>query len=541
MTGTVDVLVVGAGPTGLTLATELRRHGISCRIIDRAANRPADQARALTMWDGALDVLARQGTAEAVRSRGIPMTAAKYFSGGKVVAQVPFGPAAANSASPVIITQPSVESAMIENLRALGVIVQWQTELTELTDNPDSVEATLTGPGGVETLSAQWVVGCDGTHSAVRTLSGIDFQGSTYEQRYTLGDGDITAPVPPGEAHYHLHPDGVLVVVPLPDGQVRVFADATQLGDEDTAPSTADLQKLVDVRAPYPIKVRALTWSTRFLVHMRHAERFRSGRCLLAGDAAHVHSPAGGQGLNTGIQDAANLGWKLAAVLHGGVDSAILLDSYAAERAPIAQQVITAADRQTRLWTVRSRHGRWARDLLLSTLSRTGLLEKRLVPGLAQFELDYRESPIVGSGGGRRGLGRAVPNVEVTGPDGVVVALRSLLDAPGHTLLVVVGAQPSAQDAQLLRQIPARIAAYRIAIQVLVLAAGEAGLEQVLPEVYHVPPDFALRDELAGCALVLIRPDGYVADATPSLDVDALLNGLPGVLSPEEKDDLLTR
>lgn len=541
MTGMVDVLVVGAGPTGLTLATELRRHGVSCRIIDRAANRPADQARALTMWDGALDVLARQGTAEAVRARGIPMTAAKYFSGGKVVAHVPFGPAAANSASPVIITQPSVESAMIENLRALGVSVHWQTALTGLTDNTDSVETTLTGPDGVETLSARWVVGCDGTHSAVRTLAGIDFQGSTYEQRYTLGDGDITAPVPPGEAHYHLHPDGVLVVVPLPDGQVRVFADATQLGAEDTAPSTADLQKLVDVRAPYPIKVRELTWSTRFLVHMRHAERFRSGRCLLAGDAAHVHSPAGGQGLNTGIQDAANLGWKLAAVLHGGVDSAILLDSYAAERVPIAQQVITAADRQTRLWTVRSGRGRWARDLLLSTLSRTGLLEKRLVPALAQFELDYRESPIVGSGGGRRGLGRAVPNVEVTGPDGAVVALRSLLDAPGHTLLVVLGAQPSAADVRLLRQIPARIAAYRIAIQVLVLAAGETGLEQVLPEVYHVPPGFALRAELAGCALVLIRPDGYVADATSSLDVDALLTGLPGVLSPEESGDLLTR
>ncbi|TQM32097.1 FAD-dependent monooxygenase [Nocardia bhagyanarayanae] len=535
MTDTLHVLVVGAGPTGLALATELRRHGLTCRIIDRAVDRPANQARALTMWDGALDVLDRHGTGDAVRARGLPMTAARYFSGGRPVAQVRFGPETGNDAEPLIITQPSVESVLAQNLRTLGVPVEWRTELVELTDRGEHVEVLLRHDDADERLTAQWVVGCDGAHSAVRALSGITFEGSTYPQSYTLGDGVITAPVPPGEAHYHLHPDGVLVVVPLPDGQVRVFADASGIGgDPDAAPTVDDLQQLADKRAPYPIRIHELRWATRFLVHMRHSAAFRKGRCVLAGDAAHVHSPAGGQGLNTGIQDAANLGGKLAAIISGGADAEVLLAGYESERMPIAREVIQAADRQTKLWTVGSRPGRAVRDLVLGTLSRSGLLEKRLVPSLAQYELDYRHSPAVGKRGGRRALGRAIPEAAVVGPDGAATGLRQLLSGPGHVLLAVLDATPSADDAGRVSMLRAQITESGLPFRLHVIVPGDPSAETApdLGEVFYAPPGFAPKHELAGCRLIVIRPDGYVADASPTLDLDELLGKLPGFRAP---------
>ncbi|MGW4796744.1 FAD-dependent oxidoreductase [Nonomuraea sp. NPDC004297] len=308
----LPVLVVGAGPTGLALATELRRQGITCRIIDRSLDRPAHQARAVALWPGALDVLARHGTAADVIDAGLRMGAARYWSGSRNVATVRLGDWRNGGPTMLGITQPAVEAIMTDKLRRHGVSVEWRTELVGLTQHDDRVDVRLDGPGGPEELSAAWVVGCDGSHSSVRELSGIPFAGSTYTQSFILGDGTVSGAVPRGEAHYHLHPDGVLVLVSLPGGELRVFADASTVGSPDTTPTAGELQRIADERAPYPVKIEDLRWSTRFLVHMRQAAAYRAGRCLLAGDAAHVHSPAGGQGLNTGIQDAANLGWKLA-------------------------------------------------------------------------------------------------------------------------------------------------------------------------------------------------------------------------------------
>ncbi|WP_280272605.1 FAD-dependent monooxygenase [Nocardia wallacei] len=524
---TDTVLVVGAGPTGLALATELRRHGISCRIIDRAESRPAHQARALTMWDGAFDVLRRQGTADRIRSRGIAMTAARYFSRGRSVAAIEFGPDSGNPAAPVIVTQPAVESVMIERLGDLGAEVEWRTALVDLVDRGDSVEVTLERDGSAEQVSVSWVVGCDGAHSVVRERMGIPFEGSTYRQRFALGDGHITAAVPPGEAHYHLHPNGVLVVVPLPDGQVRVFADVSRTADaSEEALSIAELQRIADERAPYPIRIHELGWSTKFPVHMGQAARYRRGRCVLAGDAAHLHSPAGGQGLNTGIQDAANLGWKLAAVIGGGAET--LLDSYEAERAPIAGQVVRAADLQTKLWTVPSAPGRAVRDLALSALSRSGLLARRLVPSLAQHDLDYRDSPAVTGKGGRRALGRALPEVDLIGPDGQVVGLRELLDGPGHVLLVVLDRPCADGELDRVRAMSEQVSGAGLSTRIVVSGTWSEGRLDTL-ETFTAPAGYAPKLELEGCRLMLIRPDGYLADATPDLDATALLSRCPAL------------
>ncbi|GAA2870623.1 FAD-dependent monooxygenase [Nonomuraea rubra] len=515
----LPVLVVGAGPTGLALATELRRQGITCRIIDRSLDRPAHQARAVAMWPGALDVLARHGTADGVIAAGLRMGAARYWSGSRNVATVRLGDWHNGGPTMLGITQPAVEAVMAARLRELGVAVEWRTELVGLTGHGDHVGVRLDGPGGLEELTAAYVVGCDGAHSTVRELSGIPFAGTTYTQSFILGDGHVSSAVPRGEAHYHLHPDGVLVLVSLPGGGLRVFADAGRAGRLDSAPSAEELQRLATERAPYPVQIKDLTWSTRFPVHMRQAAAYRAGRCLLAGDAAHVHSPAGGQGLNTGIQDAANLGWKLALVLNGHGDADRLLDSYQAERSPVAAQVLRGAHQQTRLWTVRSPIGRLLRDGLLGLLGSTGALERRFIPNLAQDDLDYRKSPVVGPRGGRRAIGaRGLPDVTVTPlrGDGAPVRLGELLADPRHTLLVMPGVDP-------LKVLPGlEPMADRVVARVLVSKGSAYG------EPYRVPGGFAGQGPLRGAKLVLVRPDGYVADATTGEDVAALVAPLAG-------------
>ncbi|RKS09669.1 3-(3-hydroxy-phenyl)propionate hydroxylase [Nocardiopsis sp. Huas11] len=525
MKTTVPVLVVGAGPTGLALACELLRQGIDCRVIDKAAERPTHQARALTMWDGALDVLGRHGIADEVVSRGMPMTAARYWSRGRNFADVRFGEYGQGAASPVIITQPAVEEVMRDRLAALGGRVEWGTRLSGLTDRGTHVDAVLEGPDGPERLTASWLVGCDGNNSTVREQAGIAFGGSTYGRSFILGDGDIDHDLTPGEAHYVLHTDGVLVVVPLPDGKLRVFADATNVGDLDTAPSTAEIQRLADERAPFPLKVRDLQWSTRFQVHLRQATRYRKGRCLVAGDAAHVHSPAGGQGLNTGIQDAANLAWKLALVLEDRAGSDTLLDSYQAEREPVAAAVMRSSHQQTRLWTMRSPITRALRDALMGRAARSGLLERRMIPAMAQIDLDYTASPAVGEGGGRRALVRGLPDTDLVPiGGGPRTRLSALLADPRHTLVVLPGG-----DTAGARRAVEAAAPLADRLQTLVLLTdAEAGADaDALAGAYRLPGGHrGAEGDLAGRRLVLVRPDGYVAGAAATLDPDDLLRPL---------------
>lgn len=495
----IPVLVVGAGPTGLALACELRRQGIECRVVDRAIDRPNHQARALTVWPGALEVLDRHGIAGQVTEAGVQMTGARYWSGDRTVALVRFP--GVDMPMPICEPQPAVEGIMRTRLTDLGGRIEWNTELIDLTDGPESVTVELNGPEGPERLQADWVVGCDGTHSKVRELTGIQFDGQTYSGTYILGDGRITGDGPVNEVHYHLHPDGILVVVPLPDGDLRVFADGSRVGEADETPTQAQIQQLIDERSPYALRVQSLRWSTRFQVHQRRAATYRAGRCLLAGDAAHVHSPAGGQGMNTGIQDGDNLASKLALILRGA-EAEPLLAGYEAERAPVATTVMRAAHQQTRMWGLRGRLGRGLRDLVLGRLSKAGVLENKIVPQLAQNDLDYRDSPAVGALGGRRAIGPDLADVTLTPTDGPApIRLSKLLHEPRHTLLVVPG--PGSADE--VRDAVAAVGplADRVAIRVLSSEEDLAELREFAPLIR--PATWQPTGRLADCRLILIR------------------------------------
>ncbi|XKK40182.1 FAD-dependent monooxygenase [Nocardiopsis sp. ARC36] len=390
-----QVLVVGAGPTGLAAACTLLQNGVPCRVVERRAG-VAEEPKALILWSGALEVLRRLGVHERVIGQSLPLASASYFSGGRRIGGVRFGGLEGTAfPGPVCLPQPGTEEALYDRLLELGGSVEWSTQVHSAEPTGEGVRVVL-GPSGDpdsrEEVSAAWVVAADGSRSAVRESLGVAFEGDTYDRVFLLSDGVVSGPVPEKEAQYHLTPDGVLVIVPLPGGGHRVFFDIAPDGDTEP-PGDELLARLLAERGPAGMRIESVWWRSRFRVHARVAREFRRGRVLIAGDAAHLHSPAGGQGLNTGIQDGFDLGWKLASVLRGAPEG--LLDSYPLERRPTAQAVVRSADQQTRAWMVRAPLARLVRDTLMRTLSASGLLEKRLVPQLAQISPDLRESPAV--------------------------------------------------------------------------------------------------------------------------------------------------
>ncbi|WP_329230724.1 FAD-dependent monooxygenase [Streptomyces sp. NBC_01460] len=531
---TPRVLIVGAGPTGLTAACTLLRHGVKVRVVDRR-HGPTGAPKALILWSGALEVLDRLETAVAIGERSLPLTGASYWSRGRRIAGLGFGALRGTRfPGPLCVPQPVTEELLYERLIQLGGTVEWSTEAESVTVEAEEAAVVLNGPDGDRsTARAPWLIAADGAHSKVREALGIPFEGSTYARDFLLGDGLLEAtgatPLPPAEAQYHLTPDGVLVVVALPEGGHRVFFDLPA-GSGEGPPDDAELQQLLDARGPGGWTLTSTAWTSRFRVHTKVAAAFRSGPVLLAGDAAHCHSPAGGQGLNTGVQDGYDLGWKLAAVC-SGADPA-LLDSYEAERRPSAVRAVGNADRQTKLWLLRSVVSRFLRDTLLRRLSASGALEKRLVPELAQVDLDLTGSPIV-SGTPVDGVrpGRRVPDTALSMVYGREAdSLHGYVAAGRHTV-VVLGV--SGTDTVAVRA--AETAAARHAgtagsnVDVLLIRPSDRS------DAFSVPTALPAHDVAAGrygtiTQALYVRPDGVVG-ARVSLDrpgrIAELLAGIP--------------
>jgi 2-polyprenyl-6-methoxyphenol hydroxylase-like FAD-dependent oxidoreductase len=384
----VNVLVVGAGPTGLLAACELRRRGVPVRLIDRAA-APSPRSRALLLWPRSLDLLADLGARADAEAAGLPITAFSYFSDRRPLATVRFTP----ELMPLCLPQSGTEQVLTAALHRLGGRVERGVRLLALDGLDysgriaagDRVTAILEhADGTVERCRVEYVVGADGAGSAVRGQIGTGFLGSTYGLAFALVDAPADGPLPADRALYHQSPAGALVIVPLPGGRYRFFASLPP-GEQL---SVELMQRILDHRGPGGVRIGPADWQSVFRVHRRHAPRFQLGRVFLAGDAAHVHSPAGGQGLNTGLQDAHNLAWKLAAVLHGEapVD---LLASYGPERQAVAHRVVRDTDLQTRAWLLGNPAAVALRDTAFRTLGRSGVLARLYAPVMAGRRLVY--------------------------------------------------------------------------------------------------------------------------------------------------------
>ncbi len=364
-----DVVIVGAGPTGLTLAAALAQRGVQVRVIDRLSAGD-NTSRAAVVHARTLEVLEPLGVTPTLIARGVQARRFTIRDRDRVLVPIGFQHLPTRYPYTLMVSQAVTEQVLLDRFEQLGGRVQRPRTLVGLTQ--DESGATVTLDDGSR-LRARYVVGCDGMHSAVRERTGIHFAGGSYGESFVLADVHLGGSVPSDEVRLYFSPAGMLVVAPLPDGVHRIVAPVEQAPEQ---PDAAYLQQLLDARGPQAerAQVRDVLWGSRFRVHHRVADAYRAGRVFLAGDAAHVHSPAGGQGMNAGILDAMSLAGALQEALAGRPSA---LDAYGAQRRPAAQQVVAFADVLTRLATVRPGL-RLLRNALLGTLARLPAFRARL-------------------------------------------------------------------------------------------------------------------------------------------------------------------
>lgn len=516
------VLVVGAGPAGLTAATGLLQQGVPVRVIDRA-ERPNPHAKAITLWPRALEALHRLGAAEEILDRGLALHAQNYHSGGKQVARLTFRKVG-DTRFPfaVALPQQQTEEALRRRFEELGGRIEFGVRLTSLRQDAGGVTASVTRDGEVSELRADWVIGADGAHSAVRSAIGTGYEGETYPQQFLLSDGPCETSLAPDEAHYFMTAKGVLVVVGMPGGNFRVFTSLAPdaVVSEDVR---AEVQRAASERCPVPIELTGEHRTGVFRVHRKVADRFREDRVLLIGDAAHIHSPAGGQGLNTGIEDGATLAWRLASVVRDGAPREVL-DRWEDERRAVARGVLDDTDLQTRLWMMKG-WKRNVRDLALRAGERTGVLDRFVTPRQTQLSLVHAGSRRAAGrphGTGRLREGARLPDVRLSAarPHGGVSGerLHDLLPADRPLLLVLAADQRDAQRAAEAADAAAALAGpgHRTVLVSTVPTPEDPSAVPVLAD-----PAGALHASLGvrGPAVCLVRPDAVVSTVSPLGDL----------------------
>lgn len=364
---------MGAGPTGLTAAIALRMRGVDVRVVDAAAEG-ANTSRAAVIHPRTLEVLEPLGVVEAITGRAIRVPRFDIRDGTRTVAHLDLSGLPTRYPWTSMISQADTERILRERLSVVGGGVEWSTAVTGL-ENPGDERPVVRLESG-EQVRPDVVIGADGMHSAVRDLVGIDFPGSGYEQSFVLADVAMDWPVGRDTVSLTFAPDGLVVVAPLPDNRFRVVATMDDAPREPTARQIEDIL----ARRGGSTRVHDVAWSGRFRVHHRLAQTYRRGPVFLVGDAAHVHSPAGGQGMNIGVQDAVTL----ADILVAGDDP----DSYEARRRPRARRVLALTDRMTRAAVVRGSATRRARNRVIATALSVPAVRTRAAMEIA--ELSHR-------------------------------------------------------------------------------------------------------------------------------------------------------
>ena len=523
------VLIVGSGPSGLTLAIELARRQIPYLLIDKASQRPTSSR--------ALGTQAR--TIETFQIMNIPLAelapaiAPRHFrlaERERTLARVPIPPQPSGAPSLIVMDQADTERVLEARLFELGGQTRRGVELVAFTQSREDVISTLHGPDGEHQVRSRFLVGADGAHSVVRRQAGIDFIGAAYPERFLLADVDLDWDLAHDEGQIWIGDDGLVAAIPLP--QPRRFRLIIPLPPEEIArefTSELDVANRAEelLRDRTRIRLSRLgdpIWASSFRLSRRQAASYRKGRVFLAGDAAHVHSPVGGQGMNMGIQDAFNLGWKLALAVQG-LAAPGLLDTYQAERHPVAAGVLRGTHLGTRIVLARNPIVRTLRERLVPALTSTPLVQQQLFSAVSQLGIAYPDSPLsVNTGAqpasrnplqrGPRGLhpGDRVPDVQLlTQGDRSPLQLFDLV-RQGWLLLLLPGDEPSLERMAELEALANQVR-HMVGKQVqpyLVLPPGAATDSPLAPVLIDVVGELARLFAADRGQAVLIRPDGYL-------------------------------
>ena len=442
-----DVLVVGAGPVGLFLANECARRSIRCRIVEERSGQ-SEHSKALGIMPRTLEMFDMAGLVPPFLEVANRVSSAVMIANGRRLAQITFAGAASPYPFIAMVPQSTTEALLVQALRHRSGTVEYETSFQSATQDADGVDAIVEHQGRRFPIRAAFVVGCDGAHSSVRHLLDLPFEGAQYHATFMLADSATNEALAGDELHLCPHEDGPLAIFPMSSTRRRIVASIDHA--EGEAPTLEIVRALVERRAPKGFEARALNWSTYFQIHHRQVARLQVGRMFVAGDAAHIHSPFGGQGMNTGLQDAWNLAWKLDLVLHNRA-RADLLESYTTERRPIIKHVIETTDFITRALGTPSRFAQGVRNLVIPVVSRLAPFQHGFVQTLSELGVTYHGSPLVEGPGERylddsfRGGGLGSRFVLLIGPDdgtSAMVNCRRLADDLSDVLEVRPGSQP---------------------------------------------------------------------------------------------------
>ncbi|HEX4485861.1 MAG TPA: FAD-dependent monooxygenase [Terriglobales bacterium] len=467
-----DVLIVGAGPVGLFLANECARRGVRYRIIESKSSQ-SEHSKALAIFPRTLEIFDMAGVVAPFLEVANRVTSVAVVSHGSLLAKLRFTPEDTAYSFIAMVPQNVTEMLLVDELTRKGGSVEYETAFVSAVEDEGGVNVTLDRKGEPLNLRASFVVGCDGAHSPIRHLLNLPFEGAEYADSFLLADVETDETLPADQMQLCPNEAGPLAIFPMSATRRRIVATIQKM--EGEAPSLEVVQRIMAERGPGGCELRSMHWSSYFRIHHRHVGQLRMGRFFVAGDAAHIHSPFGGQGMNTGLQDVWNLAWKLDVVLRGRGGEP-LLDSYSAERIPVIKQVIDTTHMLTKAMGTPSKLAQHLRDAVIPMVSRLAPFQHAFVERLSELGIAYSGSPIV------EGAGKRFFDDSLRGGSGIRSRYLLMLDE---------NAESAAKEAA--RQLCASLS------------------------------DLVELRLLSGQGLVLVRPDGYVAYSAHNADVaDAL-------------------